>query len=118
MSTQESIKSKVVTPSGESQLLELMNILKVQQNQLEENQKQLQKLSDQVLKSKSDTDDKIFKKKQRPKIKNFHLTCYRCGGKGHKAPDCSTQLQDDNDSQGKGKSKNSTTNPLNEKRPL
>ena len=59
------IKSKVVTPSGESQLLELMNILKVQQNQLEENQKQLQKLSDQVLKSKSDTDDKIFKKKQR-----------------------------------------------------
>ena len=95
-----------------------MNILKVQQNQLEENQKQLQKLSDQVLKSKSDSDDKIVKRKQLPKIKQFHLTCFRCGGKGHKAPECSTQLQDDNDSQGKGKSKNSTTNPLNEKRPL
>ena len=52
-------------------------------------------LSDQLdeQKSRSDTKPHLGQVKQFPRVKEPNLTCFRCGGRRHKAPDCSSQVE-------------------------
>ena len=67
----------------------------MQQKQIDENQKQFKLLSDQLDKQISRSDTKLHLGQGKPfsRVKQPILTCYRCGGRGHKAPGCSSQVE-------------------------
>ncbi|XP_052710475.1 uncharacterized protein LOC128184881 [Crassostrea angulata] len=119
ITSQESVKSKVVKDQSEDQLSEILKILKLQQTQIDENQKELKKLSEAMKTSKPQYENKYLQGRQFPNVRQSHLTCFRCGGKGHKEQDCSTQLDTSSFSR-KGKSQGASFSnlPLNEKRLL
>ena len=85
ITSQDSIKTSVIRPQEESQLSEIHSMLKLQQKSL---------LSDQLdqQKSRSDIKPHSGQGKQFPRVKQPNLTCYRCGGWGHKATDCRSQV--------------------------
>ncbi|XP_062613870.1 uncharacterized protein LOC134275617 [Saccostrea cucullata] len=96
-SIQESMKTKVTKSHDDGQLSEILDILKLQQKQIDENQTELKKLSEEVMrKVNPQFETKPLQGRQFPKVKQSHLTCFRCGGKGHKVQDCSTQLENNN----------------------
>ena len=114
ITSQDSIKTSVTKPQEESQLSEILSMLKLQQKQIDENQKQFKLLSDQLdkQKSRSDTKPNSGQGKQFPRVKQPNLTCYRCGGRGHKAPDCSSQVEGNPKKKGKAGSEDPRS-PLN-----
>ncbi|XP_062593160.1 uncharacterized protein LOC134254638 [Saccostrea cucullata] len=96
-SIQESMKTKVTKSHDDGQLSDILDILKLQQKQIDENQKELKKFSEEVMrKVNPQFETKPLQGRQFPKVKQSHLTCFCCGGKGHKVQDCSTQLENNN----------------------
>lgn len=69
--------------------------------------------------SKPQYENKNLQGRQYPEVRQPHLTCFRCGGKGHKEQECTTQLDTSSLSR-KGKSQGALFSnlPLNEKRLL
>lgn len=93
--------------------------MKLQQTQIDENQKELKKLAEAMKTCKPQYENKYLQGRQFPKVRQSHLTCFRCGGEGHKEQDCSTQLDTSSFSRrGKSQGASFSNFPLNGKRML
>ena len=83
-------------------LQEIRGMLTSQKAQIDSQAQQLKSLTQKVNTNKDVTKAPAVMK--RGQVKHSHLTCYKCGGKGHKSNKCPSEIDSraDNSSSGPG----------------
>ena len=71
---------------------EILKLLTKQQEMLDKQQKQIDRLS-KAKNYSSSTSSNTYSSHKSESNTNYQVTCYKCGGKGHKRPECPSPFQ-------------------------
>jgi hypothetical protein len=66
---------------------EILKLLTIQQEMLDKQQKQIDRLS-KAKNYSSSTSSNTYSSHKSESNTNYQVTCYKCGGKGHTRPEC------------------------------